>query len=71
MPLKQGKSAAGRSANVGEMVKAGHPVKQAVAAAYREAGEQRGPRGFQPDREPRKRGKVVPVQPKKGFNIYF
>jgi len=36
MPLKKGTSNATRSANIREMVKAGHPVKQAAAAAYRQ-----------------------------------
>lgn len=35
MPLKHGKSQATFSSNVSEMVKAGHPQKQALAAAYR------------------------------------
>lgn len=34
MPLKKGKSKAVISKNIGEMVKAGHPQDQAVAAAY-------------------------------------
>jgi hypothetical protein len=34
MPLKQGKKQFGK--NVREMVKAGHPQAQALAAAYRE-----------------------------------
>ena len=34
MPLSKGKSKAVISANIREMVKAGHPVKQAAAAAY-------------------------------------
>lgn len=41
MPLKKGSSKKTISANIGEMVKAGHPVKQAVAAAYRVAGKSR------------------------------
>jgi len=34
MPLSKGKSKAAFQHNVREMVKAGHPVKQALAAAY-------------------------------------
>ena len=37
MPLKKGKSKKTMAENIREMVKAGHPVKQAVAAAYRQA----------------------------------
>ena len=36
MPLEKGKSRETFSRNVKEMVEAGHPQKQAVAAAYRE-----------------------------------
>lgn len=36
MPLKKGTSKATFSKNVKEMVRSGHPVKQAVAAAYSE-----------------------------------
>lgn len=42
MPLHKGKSEATFKQNVREMVNAGHPVKQAVAAAYRERGESGG-----------------------------
>lgn len=37
MPLKPGKSKAVISHNIGEMVKSGHPQKQAVAAAFSNA----------------------------------
>lgn len=36
MPLKSGCGNATRSQNIREMVRAGHPQKQAVAAAYRQ-----------------------------------
>ena len=36
MPLETGKSRAAFEHNVREMIKAGHPQKQALAAAYRE-----------------------------------
>jgi hypothetical protein len=36
MPLKKGKSKETFKSNVREMVKAGHPQKQALAAAYRQ-----------------------------------
>jgi hypothetical protein len=34
MPLKKGTSQSAFKSNIREMVKSGHPVKQAVAAAY-------------------------------------
>ena len=40
MPLKSGPvDSPAFKGNISEMVRAGHPQKQAVAAAYREAGE--------------------------------
>ncbi len=38
MPLSSGSSDAVVSHNIAEMIKAGHPRDQAVAAAYRKAG---------------------------------
>lgn len=38
MPLLPGKSKKTISGNIAEMVKAGHPVNQAVAASYNKAG---------------------------------
>jgi hypothetical protein len=42
MPLKKGSSTAVKQQNIREMVKAGHPVKQAVAAAYSQARKSGG-----------------------------
>ncbi len=41
MPLKAGKSKGTISRNIAEMIRAGYPKKQAVAAAYRKAGKSR------------------------------
>ena len=38
MPLRSGSSRAVIAANIAELIRAGHPAKQAEAAAYREAG---------------------------------
>jgi len=39
MPLHKGTSKKAISGNIKEMIKAGHPPKQAVAAAMRQAGK--------------------------------
>jgi hypothetical protein len=41
MPLKTGSSKAVISHNISEMIKAGRPRDQAVAAAYRKAGKKK------------------------------
>ena len=41
MPMKHGSSQKVVTSNVREMVKSGHPQKQAVAAAMRMAGKKR------------------------------
>ncbi len=41
MPLKKGKSEKIISANISEMMHAGHPRKQAIAAAMSKAGKSR------------------------------
>lgn len=46
MPLKAGKSDKVVSQNIREMIKAGHPKNQAIAAAMRKAGRSnQGKRG--------------------------
>ena len=41
MPLKKGRSRKVVSSNIEEMVRAGHPQAQAVAAAMKQAGKAR------------------------------
>jgi hypothetical protein len=45
MPLKHGKSNATRAMNVHEMIQAGHPKAQALAAAYRIQRESKKKKG--------------------------
>lgn len=45
MPLAKGSSAKVISQNIKEMVKAGHPQQQAIAAAYRMAGKSKQKKG--------------------------
>jgi hypothetical protein len=56
MPLKKGKSKSVISENIREMMHAGHPRNQAIAAAMRSAGK------------PRKKKKVsIPRKDSRGF----
>ena len=45
MPLRKGKSKATVGKNIREMVHAGHPQKQAVAAALSQASKSKSKRG--------------------------
>ena len=42
MPLRKGSSKQVISENIGELRRSGHPQKQAVAIAYKEAGKSKG-----------------------------
>lgn len=42
MPLKSGSSKKTRDENIKEMIKSGHPPKQAVAAAYDQQRKSKG-----------------------------
>ena len=42
MPLKSGKSQKVISGNIREMIKAGHPRNQAIAASMNKAGKSKG-----------------------------
>jgi hypothetical protein len=45
MPLKSGSSKEAISHNIREMINAGHPREQAIAAAMRKAGKNKGRKG--------------------------
>ena len=45
MPLKKGSSKATIGHNIAEMIKAGHPKAQAIAAAYSNAGKSNKKKG--------------------------
>ena len=46
MPLRKGSSRKVISSNISEMVHAGHPQKQAIAAAMNKAGKSKRDMGF-------------------------
>lgn len=46
MPLKKGKSQAVISSNISEMIKAGHPRAQAIAASLNNAGKSKKKKGY-------------------------
>ncbi|MBE9570735.1 MAG: hypothetical protein IMF11_08910 [Proteobacteria bacterium] len=60
MPLKPGKSDKVISQNILEMVEAGHPQKQAVAAAMDKAGRSKARRTLGKKRK--KKNQKIPVQ---------
>lgn len=57
MPLKKGSSQETISENISEMIRSGHPRKQAIAAAMRSAGKSR----------PRKKKHHVPKRDSNGY----
>ncbi len=60
MPLKKGKSKATISENIREMMHSGHPQKQAIAAAMREAGMSR-------NRKRKRKGNPFPKKDSRGY----
>jgi len=65
MPLKPGKSDKVVSRNISEMIEAGYPQKQAIAAAMNKAGRSKARQTLGKKRKKRKhpelRGRVLPV----------
>lgn len=45
-PLRKGKSQKVISSNISEMIKAGHPRAQAIAAALHNAGKEKPKKGY-------------------------
>lgn len=55
MPLEKGSSKSAVSSNISELVKSGHPQKQAIAIAMKEAGLSKNAK----DKFPLYKGKVL------------
>lgn len=69
MPLAKGKSKAIISENISEMVRAGHPQDQAIAAALNTARKTRAPGGGFPNPPGQQIEGITPPSGKLGGNI--